>query len=115
MNKQELAIAKKIAEIESVELTKQISTVPETGEEVEWYSVSDVSSLAEYEELYDPFNWSILGPLMVKYKVIPDFNFNSAVVVNYDTQLSFEVYSHDESEESMKQAILECIIKSQEA
>jgi hypothetical protein len=106
MNKQELAIAKKIAEIEGVDV-KFIC-----GRLCEMHMDGNEHLPCAY---YNPFDWSILGPLMVKHKVIPDFNFNSAVVVNYDTQLSFEVDAHDENEESMKQAILECIIKSQEA
>ena len=114
MNKQELEIAKKIAEIEGIELTKQISTAPETGEEAEWYSVSDASSLAEHEELYNPFSWSILGPLMVKYDVEPSYHNTKLIDIRICGGAGISAVTCKTKGE-IPSAILECIIKSQGA
>jgi len=103
MNKQELAIAKKIAEIEGIELREHS------------HSLYGFKSVYKPEggiwQEYNPFDWSILGPLMVRHKV----------GISYDNQFVFIDSSFDysasyyKSDEDLPRAILECIIKSQEA
>ena len=97
MSKQELAIAKKIAEIEGVK------------------SPTFRMPFDEYiGRHYNPFDWSILGPLMIKYKVTVNL-----VGSYYCAQVAYNGVGTCENNSlgyspSLPCAILECIIKSQE-
>ena len=64
---------------------------------------------------YNPFDWSILGPLILKYEVTithgryPNGDYDGlAQIKGFDRAIAF-------SKEEIPIAILECIIKSQEA
>ena len=118
MNKQELAIAKKIAEIEGVAVIINEAIAKQQLAYNNFmlnHCTSAVSSptVQSFESIYNPFDWSILGPLMLKYKIgiahlfhevlIPSFNGIEPVTVKF------------ENESDIPRAILECIIKSQEA
>ena len=98
MNKEELAIAKRIAEIEGVK------------------SPTFRMPLDEYvEKHYNPFEWGILGPLMVKYKVDNEHrNGVVAFTIWLNDEATTAVSIEAKSTEEIPRAILECIIKSQE-
>ena len=108
MTEQELGIAKKIAEIEGVEIqcdrddSGNLTSVYEPADDNGWCNV------------YNPFCWSMLGQLLVKYKVTVNL-----VGSYYCTQIAHNGIGTCEDNSlgyspSLPSAILECIIKSQE-
>jgi len=95
MSKQELAIAKKIAEIEGVK------------------SPTFRMPFDEYiGRHYNPFDWSILGPLMVKHEIEVDYVDSSAYIRSNES--AYKCWALFSCKEEVPRAILECIIKSQE-
>jgi hypothetical protein len=105
MNKEQLKIAKRIAEIEGIELTKHMGGVLYKNNQ----GCMLVNGMAM--DWYNPFDWSVFGPLMVKYEVEIAYWLNAASVElnNGDT---FTINFKDKSE--IPTAILKCIIKSKE-
>jgi len=108
MNKQELEIAKKIAEIEGHWFTVSRDNIP--------YILTDFIESPNHPlpTYYNPFDWSILGPLMIKYKVTVNL-----VGSYYCAQVAYNGVGTCENNSlgyspSLPCAILECIIKSQE-
>lgn len=102
MNKQELEIAKKIAQIEfnsanySIEMRSDCVVVR--------------NLLRPEPYIYNPFDWPILGPLMVKYDVGVHTESGLCVIEGVTG-----IYSSEFGlKEDIPRAILECIIKSQE-
>jgi hypothetical protein len=57
---------------------------------------------------YNPLDWSILGPLMVKYGITIDYHCGYV----YMTQ-GWRGEVHFESKEDIPRAVCECILKSQ--
>jgi len=111
MNEQELEIAKKIAEIEGVQVNKEFTTNCKTGKTVQCLSYLPINTNF-IEEMYNPFNWSILGSLMVKYKVeILYAEEYVAILDGYGEDLFWEYF---EDENDIPRAILKCIITSQD-
>lgn len=109
MNKEQLEIAKKIAEIDGVKV-HTLSYINRLVIETH----ADVGP--DYIE-YDPLSWSILGPLMVKYHVTPDYSGNAMYIIDENTnESSTGILSaaYFKDEDGIPQAILECIIKSKE-
>ena len=96
MNKSELEIARKIAEIDGKSVINVQGFLKET--------VHDM--LIDY----NPFDWSILGPLIVEYFVCINTVFNYVFITTGIKRT--EVHFDHKSE--LPKAILECIIKSQE-
>ena len=115
MNKQELEIAKKIAGIEGVH-DKIIEAIKNQQRNHNHFlattSTNSVSSptVQSYESIYNPFDWSILGPLMLKYEVEPCYRYNEVAVWVESTWIK-ESFT-DKSD--IPRAMLECIIKSRE-
>jgi len=101
MTEQELEIAKKIAEID-FSADDGYSVSAKYG--AIWVSNSYTCGQNEY----NPFSWSILGPLMVKYGV-------SLLKEDWYYKVVPEgmAFSIDCLPKNLEQAILECIIKSQ--
>jgi len=104
MNKQELEIAKKIAGIDGVEVEQYNDKL--------MISVNLKYCFAEYTpKEYNPFSWSILGPLMVKYEIEVDF-VDSSVYIR-SNEMSYKYWALFSCKEEIPSAILKCIIKSQ--
>jgi hypothetical protein len=105
MNKQQLEIAKKIAEIEGVSV-------------IDWKEEWSINTLYESDKWgngiceYNPFDWSILGPLMVKYgvEIIKPFVDDEMRRIFIARDIGITAKNNEE----ITQAILECVIKSQE-
>lgn len=107
MNKEELEIAKKIAEIEGLDL---VDVVFGCGTKKAFTFLD-----GRMDKMYDPFDWSILGPLMVKHKVHLDHIYKSTSTWSGTMESCGRVASIDfKSEQQIPRAILECIIKSKE-
>jgi hypothetical protein len=106
MNKVELEIAKRIAEIEGYDFTFSRGCVPYVLKE---YMESPEHPLPTY---YNPFDWAILGPLMIKYSVGHDAFFSEIYSISNSGAYTEIKYG---SNEEIPRAILECIIKSKEA
>lgn len=100
MNEQELEIAKKIAEIEATDVSLRFNNL--------YYSETAYGFIKEY----NPFNWSILGSLMVKHKVeILYAEEYVAILDGYGEDLFWEFF---EDENDIPRSILECIITSKD-
>ena len=99
MNKQELTIAKKIAEIECLD-TKIC----------ELDGVTFLAHIKPCWTEYNPFDWSVLGLLMLKY-VVSINSRDRFVEINTD---KIECWVDFSAKEGIPHAILECIIKSKE-
>ena len=106
MNKQQykehVQIARRIAEIEGV-----CDTIDRDG--MPYQIVELLGVIAPFE--YNPFDWSILGPLMLKYDVclIPSVN---SGFTNVSIGVNDSIWCGEKEEIPL--AILECIIKSKE-
>lgn len=109
MNKEQLAIARKIAEIEGVEYRVDTDAGVKTVSTLKRW-VEGNKKCCTWTE-YNPFDWSILGPLMLKWEVSIDRPCERV----YVTQGWKELEINFSGESEIPQAILECIIKSQEA
>ena len=111
MNKQELAITKKIAEIEGREWRTDKEAGVITVSTMNRWNEGGIKCCSWYE--YNPFDWSILGPLMKKYEV----SVQHAIEYVFITQgwKDIEVSFDGEEPLGLERAILECIIKRQEA
>jgi len=110
MTEQELGIAKKIAEIEGF----NASIIHKMGDPLLDFAVhiespSDFREPKVWFKEYNPFCWSILGRLMVKYGVslLKEGGYYKVVPEGM-------AFSIDCLPKNLEQAILECIIKSQE-
>ena len=108
MNKVELEIAEKIAKIEGEWFTVSRDGVPHVLLE---FAESPKHPLPTH---YNPFNWSVLGPLMVKYEVAIDY-INESVDIFEETTGNYLCWELFEDESEIPAAILKCIIKSKEA
>jgi hypothetical protein len=117
MNKSELEIAKKISEIEGVYDT--ICGAIE-GQQARYDSFMtngtnaiSTPNVQSFESIYNPFDWSILGSLIKKYEV----SIQHTIAYVFITQgwKDIEVSFDEDSGITLEHAILECIIKSQEA
>ncbi len=106
MNQQDLELAKKIAEIEGVDYDIEASD-------------SGIMFITHYYmgdpmcSEYNPFDWSILGPLMLKHGVSLIQNGNG------DNHMFFMGSDNDidicvTDKQEIPRTILECIVKSQE-
>ena len=104
MNKEELAIAKRIAKIEGIE---------------PWWDNSDgdtkhyITDSAGGVGIYNPFGWPVLGPLMVKHEVSPSYANGVYLCEMWTGGVRYATSCLGKQE--IPRAILECIIKSQEA
>jgi hypothetical protein len=105
MNKQDLEITMKIAEIEGLDFTDECRADFLTGIKENYIKVFNCQE-------YNPFDWSILGPLMVKYKVEIFYDEMTSQITEFGFNFIGNVPFNDESE--IPRAILECIIKSKE-
>ena len=104
MTKSELEIAKQIADIECVKAV----AIFEGTESLE--SLIYQNDDGKYVG-YNPFEWSILGPLMVKYKV--ELDFYCMYVQIYNGSNNYPVVDF-ELQKDIPRAILECVIKANE-
>lgn len=104
MNKEELEIAKKIAEIEGVELVEHKGGFLYKNRNGYMF-VNGVTM-----EWYNPFDWSVLGPLSVKYEVSIQHTLSYVFI----TQGWHDVEVHFENKDEIPHAILKCIIKAKE-
>ena len=92
----DLELCKKIAEIEGVPIDC-IDCI-----DGEWLGIHGKYDIEEY----NPFEWSLLGPLMVKYKVVVSYSFGY-VSADY----GINRYFYGEVSE-LPRAILECIVEA---
>ena len=92
----DLELCKKIAEIEGVPIDC-IDCI-----DGEWLGIHGKYDIEEY----NPFEWSLLGPLMVKYKVVVSYSFGY-VSADY----GINRYFYGETSE-LPRAILECIVET---
>lgn len=98
MNKEELEIAKHIAEIEGINVIQHDTWLEEVGIK---------SGICDY----NPFDWAILGPLSLKYEVETVY-WLGAVSIEHKTGDNYSIDFNHKS--AIPKAILECIIKSKE-
>ena len=105
MNEDELAIAKRITEIEGLIVTVKICK----GDDEYWMQARKPGY---YNGDYNPFNWSILGPLMVKHDIEISYFYNYVYINDgNDDDLYWEYFKN---KSDIPRAILECIITSKE-
>ena len=93
-------LCKKIAEIEGTNVSLSVMTL---GKE----QIPTGRGLVDENFVqYGPFDWSLLGPLMVKYKVVVSYSFGY-VSADY----GINRYFYGEVSE-LPRAILECIVEA---
>jgi hypothetical protein len=101
----DLEIAKRIAEIEGIEVFKEgnhLLTPDDQG-----YFVRNNKTCG----YYNPFRWATLGPLMLKHNITPSMR--NLIVSTRSSTGRISIF-RVKTKEEIPRAILECIIKSKE-
>jgi hypothetical protein len=115
MTSEELEIAKKIAEIEGYKaaIKKFKSDAYECGYHAHVYLYENPNGRGFWCNTYNPFDWSILGPLMFKYEVDVSHYSGWASVASEYTDRTPIAQEYFGDLDGAPMAILKCIIKSQ--
>ena len=98
----DLELCKKIAEIEGVPIDC-IDCI-----DGEWLGIHGKYDIEEY----NPFEWSLLGPLMVKYEVCICRYYDMAYILSDETDGEHKVKVSFSVNGDVGRAILECIVEA---
>ena len=99
----DLEICKKLAELEGIDFSSSRLGV------LQYFKVGD---MGKETKKYNPItDWSILGPLMVKYKVEVDYTCMDVSIYLKDYTVPVSVRTFD-NEEGIPEAICLCILEA---